>query len=278
MKAPVTGRRGSGNRRPVRPYRVRRAQAKEERRKRVRALARAGEQALAGQMGACGPARHRCDSGACPVCHGKLQQHLAVALGETARRECRPGETVVVITWVADDAAVPVGELHTREHTKQMRVWKRRLSGTNLRWAVGGVDFSANGEQDGSRPTTWFPHLCLLGVTRDVEELRAQLAANNKATAAVPRPVMVKLWDGRPNAPLYALKGEFARRVGYQGKRYDKRRNRMAPSRKTSLQKLLAAQKHELWEHLDRIGLKSRIFALRAQVYVRRHYVKIRLL
>lgn len=274
----MTGGRGSGGKRPVRPYRVRRAQVKEERPKRVRALARAGEQALAERMGACRPARYSCGSGACPVCHGKLQQHLAAAVWETARRECRPGETVVVLTWVPDDAAVPVGELHTREHMNQMRVWKRRLSGANLRWAVGGVDFSANEERDGSQPATWFPHLYLLGVTRDVEELRAQLAAKTKATPAVPRPVVVKVWDGRPNAALYALKGEFTRRVGYQGERYDKRRNLMAPSRKTSKQKLLAAQKHELWEHLDRIGPTSRIFALRVQLYTRRHYVKIRLL
>ena len=161
---------------------------------------------------------------------------------------------------VPEDAAVPVGELSSRDHANQMRKWKRRLSASNLRWFVGGVDFSLNEEPEGWDPAMWFPHLYGIGVTPDVTELRAQLAANVGRTETVRRPVMVvgRPWDGRPNAALYAFKGDFIRRVSCETERFDKHSGRISSCRNTSPQKLLVVQRQELWRHLDYIGLTSR--------------------
>ena len=263
--------------RPVIPYRQRQTEARAERMRRARALRRGGNRYLANGLEGC-LSGQRCGLGVCPTCHARLQQRLAKAIRCFAKGAHGKGVQLVVVTWVPSDAGIAPGQLHLRDHENQMRAWKRRLKSTNLQWAVGGVDFSFNVDQerDSSRPATWSPHLCLMGGTRDVEELRTQLRATTQVTAATPRPVVVKRWDGRLNAPLYAFKGEFTRRVSYMGERYDRRQGRLTPCRQTSKQRLLASQKLELWQHLDKIGLTRRIFSLRAQVHRKQGQVSIR--
>ncbi len=183
---------------------------------------------------------------------------------------------MVLITWVPGDAAVAPGQLHLRDHENQMRVWKRRLTSTNLVWFVGGVDFSFNVDQDGTFQPHWAPHLFGIGTTSDPVELRRQLKATAPVTERVKRPTKVTGWDGRLNALLYIFKGDFTRRVSYTDERFDTRKGEKTRCRKTSGQRLLADQKLEILQYLDQIGLRRRVLSLRAQVHRNRKKISIR--
>ncbi len=263
--------------RPLKSYPERQAAARADRGRRARALRRKGDPVLAETLEGCRPGK-RCGSGACSVCHARLQRHLARALHRRAQKPQQRGQQLVLITWVPGDAALPLGQLHTRDHENQVRVWKRRLTSTNLVWLVGGVDFSVNEDRDGVYASHWSPHLYGIGATADPDKLRRQLKEGCPTTDEVARPVKVTGWDGRRNALLYAFKGEFTRRISYWGERFDPRRSKSVPSRKTSKQRLLADQKLELWQHLHQIGLTRRIFSLRAQVHRDPKRVSIRLI
>lgn len=184
-----------------------------------------------------------------------------------ARRAQREGQEVAVITWVPAGAAIPPGMLHSRHHTNQIRVWKRRLSPTSMRWLLGGVDFSLNEDRVGHMAPHWAPHVHGLAGTESIAELRRELKKAAGRAPEITRSTVVKPWDGRLNAAMYPLAGDFDRRVRQQGKRFVKRTRRYVPDRKTSGWRLLASQKLELLEHLDQIGLAQRIFSLRAQVH-----------
>ena len=238
--------------------------AREERERRVRALERKRETQLAMRLDSC-IRPDRCESGACPTCVTRLQQQLARALRRYIETRGNGSQTVTM-TLVPPDA-IPSGRLLWRDHLNEIRGWKRRLTTTNLEWAVGGVDFSCNESRDGEHEPYWAPHLYLIGMTSDIDELRRQLKRAFPAQPGCPRPVKVQPWDGRQNALLYCFKGDFTRRVSYRGERFDPRRDRTAACRKTSGQRLRAAQKIELLQHLHRVGLTQRIFSLRAQVH-----------
>ena len=266
--------RGVKTQRPVKPYRERRADAVEERRRRARALRRRGNLELAERLEGCRPGE-RCGSGACPTCVVRLQQQIALALRRNTQTREEGGQ-IVTVTLVAADAAIPPGTLEQRDHNNQTRVWKRRITSCNLEWAVGGVDFSCNESRDGEHEPYWCPHLFLLGLTNDIRELRRQLKRAWPAQPGFFRPVKVEPWDGRQNALLYCLKGDFTRRVSLRGLRFDPRRGKNVMCRKTSGQRLRADQKLELLQHLDAIDLAQRIFSLRAQVHREAKGVSIR--
>lgn len=201
--------RRRGQPRPLPPPRQRQSLARQERARRARALRRAGKRVLARKLEHCCPSE-RCDSGACPVCQERLQTRFAKALRRVARRALDRGYEVAVVTWIPAGAAIPPGELHTRDHVNQVRVWKRRLNPTSMHWFLGGVDFSLNEDRVGGMPPYWSPHLHGLAVTECITQLKGELKEAAGHSPEVKRSTRVEPWDGRLNAAMYPLAGEFS--------------------------------------------------------------------
>jgi hypothetical protein len=96
--------------------------------------------------------------------------------------------------------------------------------------------------------------------------LKRKLRKQFPTTDAIPRPVTVKVWDGRNAALRYAVKDIFWRRIGSDdGKRFDKRTGTERSCRATDKQPLRSSQRCELLLHLDDVGLQGRLLSRQAQ-------------
>lgn len=145
---------------------------------------------------------------------------------------------------------------------RQLRAALRKA---RISLAIGGFDISMNEHQSGVFTPHWKPHAWVFVSEQEVlakeKVLRAEFP---KEKEAVPKPVMIKNWDGDIRAIAYATKAMFNRRVSLprqQGKDggATKRKN-------VRYRDLRAHQKMELLLALDRIGLRRRLFLYRAKL------------
>ena len=210
---------------------------------------------LEDRIGSCAPA-NRCLSAACTLCSRALQQgFIESAMPIFA---VRPHHWVVA-SIVAGDLYVRKGELadgsifrSTRERIDEV-FGKRR----DIR-VIGGFDISLNEMAGSSSAAHWQPHVWAL-VRRPVDE--NALRAAFPATASVPRPVVLSVFDGRSNALAYAVKANFARRETTPATSVSRRNTRHRPLR--------VEERVELAIELHRSGLASRLY-LRGTSFDRR--------
>ena len=98
-------------------------------------------------------------------------------------------------------------------------------------------------------------------MTDDDEVLKRSLKKQFPSSDLVPRPVKVKVWDGRSRALRYPYKDRYERRISTdKGKRFDKKTGKERRCRATDKQPLLSKQRLELLLHLDGIGTAGRLF------------------
>ncbi|MDX7949940.1 hypothetical protein P7D22_01965 [Lichenihabitans sp. Uapishka_5] len=194
-----------------------------------------------------------------------------------ARQAARSAGTPFAATIVPTGSMIPVGSLREIDHANMVRRLKRALVGLPFDWMAGGFDYSLNEHKSERYDPHWLPHLYLIGAADDIPRLRHELSRRFSANDAVPRPVKVKPWDGRWNAPFYTLKVSAYRRVGVDdGERFDPKSGKLRFCRNTEQQRLRSAERLELNLHLDDLGISRRLFAARAQLHHRGRRTEIR--
>jgi hypothetical protein len=213
---------------------------------------------LADRLEAC-KTDHRCRSAACPKCASAAQAFTTDVVSKfLAAHPDR--KKIVCVSVVPVDGEVAKGKLSAEQQPRDLRRWKEGLARAGVKWFIGATDLSFNEHTDGRYKPSWQEHFYGFTVTDDPSELKKQLKRQFPKTDAIPRPVKVKVWDGKQKAIEYMMKREFWRRIGTdEGQRHEKDTTEKRECRATDKQPLRKAQKHELLLHLDEIGIQGRL-------------------
>lgn len=131
------------------------------------------------------------------------------------------------------------------------------LNEAGIREAWGGFDVSLNEHETGAHPPVWSPHAVLFIPERYAERIPA-LRQHLSRSPLVPRPLVVKRFDGRDNGSAYATKIDFVRRVTLDPVK--DRQGRVRKRRNTRDRPLRAVQKVELMLALDELQFRHRLF------------------
>jgi hypothetical protein len=240
--------------------------AQMERLKRSKFLRKHGKtdhraQSLANRLGSC-EAEQRCLSGACPEC-GRLFQRWFVRFSKTFISEhiVRPGHDLVAVSIVPWTPAPGLGQLHTVGVVNLQRRLKDALKKADLDVALGAIDFSYNEDCNEKYLPFWCPHFYLIISTADKKTLGKRLRKSFLKCEEISRPVKISRFRNNAYRRSYALKMDFRRRVGYDG-RGDEGQSRRSRKPRPRRQRLRAAERLELFGYLDKIGLAGRIIFL----------------
>jgi hypothetical protein len=175
-------------------------------------------------------------------------------------------ETVVFVTIVPADGIAGKGELEADQHQRNVRRWKEKLGRAGVTWFFGASDWSWNEDKAGRYAHHWSHHVCGFTSTSDPEELKKRLKQQFPNSTVSPKPVRLDVWDGDDRAIKYICKSKFLRRIGIQGKRFNKGIGKHRACRATDKQPLRSAEKRELLLHLDQIGLQARLVLRQLQI------------
>jgi hypothetical protein len=234
-------------------------QARKERRKRVKVLRRHGKGndsalRLADILENCSK-KHRCLSGACPVCSRAFQRLFVSAASSVVLRK----KHWHAVSFVWREHRFAEGNLDPNTMFERLRRHIRlTLKAAGIRQAVGGFDISMNEHQDGKFVPHWRPHAWILISTKDPESLRNHLKIKFPASKRVRRPLRIVRYDGSPTGLAYALKNDFSRRVSLPRKKTAL----MTTRRNTRNRPLRSMQKVEVALALHQAGLADRVFQL----------------
>ena len=233
-------------------------QARAERRKLVKVLRRHGKGngsalRLANILESCCK-KHRCLSGACPVCSRAFQRWFVNASSSFVSQN----KHWYVISLVWREHRFAEENLDPNTMFQRLRSHLRvSMKVAGIRQAIGGFDLSLNEHQDGKFIPHWRPHAWILISTKDPRRLRNHLKTRFPPSKRVRRPLRIVRYDGSPTALAYALKGDFSRRVSLPRKR---KSDATTTRRNTRNRPLRSTQKLELALALHRAGLADRVF------------------
>jgi hypothetical protein len=245
-------------------------QARSQLQKQIRFLQKHGDsnkvaQLLSDKLENCSR-RHRCISGACPVCGWLFQRSWVRKSKLIIDRMREHAPDLIAITIVPPRDCVPAGQLSTLSIINMKRRVKSLLDKADIDFALGGIDFSFDEDRDDGYSSFWCPHAYIIASTDDRRELKKCLN-RFKPIIAIPRPTQIKSFENTPYRRSYAMKMHFRRRIGYP----DCRRN-------TSHDRLRATELLELSLYLDEIGFSSRTIlkGIKRSVKCDRGYFRIR--
>jgi hypothetical protein len=213
---------------------------------------------LADKLEGCKP-NTRCKSAACPECSHAARQLVT----EVARRflsDQPSSDTIVRVSIVPADGTTKPGTLTKDQHARNVRRWKAALGRAGVTWFIGGSDWSFNEHDKNRYQPHWSHHMYGFSATTDPEQLKKTFQRQFPKTDAIPRPVKVKVWDGKKRPIRYMAKSKFWRRIGTDdGERFDKTNGEKRSCRATDKQPLPSSRRRELLLHLDQIGLQGRL-------------------
>jgi hypothetical protein len=252
-------------------------QAEEQRQQRVRFLRKhATDNTQAGfvaeRLQQCNFLR-RCLSGACPIC-GRLFQRWFVRASEPfiGHLETENLE-LLAVSLIPTSRKIRPGRLSNFSITNLHRRLKYAMDKTDIHSAIGGMDFSFNEDQGRKFKPFWNVHLYAI-TSGEKEQLSRQLKAIVKYSKSIPRPKRVTPFENNARRRSYAMKMHFERRIGYEDSKI--RNGKRRKCRNTTRDRLLAAQRLELFVYLDRIGLAERVFFRNAKSVQSGNVVKIK--
>jgi hypothetical protein len=161
-----------------------------------------------------------------------------------------------VLSLIHADHSVPVGEL-TPEHIQAARrKIQNILTKAGITNYIGGIDFSANEDENGAFEPYYQIQSWILAPTNQVNSAERELRKLFPRSENIPRPVIIQKWDGDQAALGYALKSEFDRRVCIMCEDKSGLRNSYRDTRDRHLR---VEQQIELLIALDRAGLHARL-------------------
>jgi len=175
-------------------------QARKERRQLVKILGRGEENnsalRLADILESCSK-KHRCLSGACPVCARAFQRWFVSTASIVVARE----KHWRVVSFVWSGHRFAEGNLDPDTMFQALRRHIRvSLKTAGIRQAIGGFDISVNEHQDGKFVPHWRPHAWILISTKNPKGLRNHLKTRFPASKRVRRPLGIVRYDGSPTA------------------------------------------------------------------------------
>ena len=209
--------------------------------------------ALAGKLTACS-SRHRCLSGACPICGRALQR---MCVDATRNLFDDHGGEMLVVNVVMRSGWIELGDLIDDDiFDKTRRRLRRALEDVNVP-AVGGFDISLNEHETEAFAPHWAPHAFLLVPSRPLRRREARFRELFLPDARTPRPIFIQDFDGRRAGRAYAFKADFSRRVTLLPRwRADGSRSTFG----TRPTPIWGPRRVELALALDRTGLDARLF------------------
>jgi hypothetical protein len=237
----------------------------------VLALRRNGRGAaldLALRLESCLP-RCPCLSAACPACGRALQRIFVHACRNLFEHHARDMEAINI---VSARRAIPYGRLDRYDLFEGINRRLRRALSTVGVPAVGGFDVSANEHEANAFRPHWMPHAWILAPGRRIRRVEEELREWFPATDIVPRPMLMRSFDGAPGGFAYALKPDFERRVSLVPRTLP---NGSRSTFSTRKKPIWAARRVELAIALDRAGLDARLFLKGYQVIQLRGEVEI---
>jgi hypothetical protein len=237
-------------------------QAEEQRHQRVRFLRkharhRPEAKIVADRLYHCNSLQ-RCFSGACPICGRLFQRWFVRATKPFIRKHLSiENRDLLAISLIPTSPRIKPGELSQFSITDLHRRFKYAMDKVKISSAIGGIDFSFNEDQEGKFKPFWNLHLYAIS-TGEKERLSQQLKTIVQYSNAVPRPKRVTSFENKALRRSYALKMYFERRIGYD--EIKSRNGKRRKCRNTKRDRLLVAQRLELYLFLDRIGFAERVF------------------
>lgn len=227
-------------------------QACRERQARVRLFRKYGAHDLALILTRCNR-NARCASGSCPACNRALQRHLVAQ----AFPVLQPHAEFVIASLIPDVSA-SLGQLAQLPIAEFTGLIESHLSNSRIHFCVGGIDFSYNEHRRNRFAAHWAPHVWLLIHKYNRPRWEALLRRHFRRTKTIPRPVMIKSWDGDLAAIGYSLKYKFGRRIsGIDVRSAGTRRCNV-----TDYDRLRSKERFELYSYLHEIGLGKRILVM----------------
>jgi hypothetical protein len=207
--------------------------------------------------------QNRCCSAACPVCSRLFQRWFVRRSKRLISNINNGNQELVAVCIVPRTSMVKPGELNQFSIANMQRRLKSALR-VNIVYAIGGVDFSYNEDQEIEYNPFWCPHGYLITTTDNPERLGAQLRKIFKPPKEIPKPVFVNSFDNTAYRRSYALKMLFSRRIGYRELKVrpdgDNRK-----CRNTREDGMRSAERIELFMYLNKTGLAERIICLGAK-------------
>ena len=228
--------------------------AKKARKKAVKRLRRfsdefPGAEQLGEVLDHCRPGR-RCMSGACPECGRALQRWF---VGQTQRLAGPNPNNLWAVSIAFAEHRVPEDRLHTLHTTSMVKALRYLLNkAPGISWVACGIDLSLDDDAQKVLDIAWVPQFYGFVRTTNITALVDLLRKRYPKTDQAPRPVHIKLFNGKIEAFSYALKPVFTKRIAYKDPekgRWDTRKVSLPP--KHHVQAML-------WMH--KIGFSSRLF------------------
>jgi hypothetical protein len=179
----------------------------------------------------------------------------------------KPPVQPYAVTLVNSKIICPPGVLAEWRIERAHRFYTDCLGKAKVLRGVAVLEVGLVEHQDGRYPRQWLPQLHGLLFTHDPDGLKKRLKRVFPATDMVPRPVVMKPWDGNGRYLRYCHKLETRCRVGVDvATRYDLRRGKPRKCRATETRKLTPEERLDLLIFYDRISLDSRILTKGAQL------------
>jgi hypothetical protein len=237
-------------------------QAEEQRNQRVRFLRKHAKDnpkagVVAERLEQCN-SQQRCFSGACPLCGRLFQRWFVQATKPFIRKHLNiENRGLLAISLIPTSPRIKPGELSQFSITDLHRRFKYAMDKADIGRAIGGIDFSFNEDQECKFKPFWNVHLYAI-TSGEKKRLSRQLKGIVQYSRAIPRPKRVMSFENKALRRSYALKMYFERRIGYD--EIKSRNGKRRKCRNTKPDRLLAAQRLELFIYLEKIGFAERVF------------------
>ena len=207
---------------------------------------------------------HFCGSGVCPHCNCRWQRRTSSAIQRFIQNYSH--EPLYAVTIILPKFLLKPGDLHHFDIAAYKRSLRYHLDKAKCGLLFGVIEFDFVEHSAGRYPSGWLPHMHGLVAVSRLNALKAQLKSAIAATDAVPRPIVVKEWDGLDKWLSYCSKVSLKRRVGFETMHlYDAKSGKTRHCRNTKSRKLRSKELQEVARCLHLLPLSDRLFAYRAQ-------------
>jgi hypothetical protein len=207
---------------------------------------------------------HRCMSGACPTCGRALQRWFVAQLQRLAGPEV---SNIWAVSIAFADHRVPLDRLHTLHTASMVKALRYVLNkAPAISWVAGGIDLSLNDETQKGLDVGWQPQFYGFVSTTNITPLADLLRKRFPKTNKAPRPVHIKLFNGKVEAFSYAFKSVFTKRIGYVDEKNRSNTRKVYLTPKQHVQAML-------WMH--KIGFSSRLLFSKVRMTRVGHHVEL---
>lgn len=153
----------------------------------------------------------RCMSGACPECMRAFQRWFVASTANYLRDSDQEFKVASLI-----DEAFKASEGRLTREFRSNRYRKKIenvLIDAGIKTALIGIDFSMNEHRGGAFQPHWQPHLWVIAPKQELAQGNGILRYHLRRSENVPRPVMIKAFNGDNKGIAYTIKTDFQRRI-----------------------------------------------------------------